>query len=132
MKNLIMTTALLCAISGCVSTVKPGEVGLRWQPWGSGLQKDPLRPEVYVYAPWNDIYTYKVQWNSFSEQVEILTKDDLKVLVVSTVIVRPNPGEIYQLQQAADDKIYLAEGGRKPQYEDDDSSGRQKRAADDR
>ncbi len=106
MKVIVQALALASFAIGCVSTVKPGEVGLRWQPWGSGLQKEPLRPEVYVYAPWNDIYTYKIQWNSFSEQVEILTKDDLKVLVVCTVIVRPKPDEIYQLQQEIGPDFY--------------------------
>ncbi|MBS0619521.1 MAG: prohibitin family protein [Spirochaetes bacterium] len=100
MKKIYFFAAFVAILfSGCVSTVKPGEVGLRWHPWTSGLGKEALQPQTYVYAPWNDIYLYRVQWTSFSEQVEILTKDDLKVQVISTVILRPNPEEIYQLQQ---------------------------------
>lgn len=106
MKLMSISLALTFSTMGCVSTVKPGEVGLRWHPWSSGLQKEPLPPQVYTYAPWNDIYTYKIQWTSYSEQVEILTKDDLKVLVVSTVIVRPNPNEVFQLQQEIGPEFY--------------------------
>lgn len=107
MKNTLIIVLLATILSsGCVSTVKPGEVGLRWHPWTSGLDKEPLKPQVYVYAPWNDIYMYKIQWSSYSEQVEILTKDDLKVQVTSTVIVRANPDEIYQLQQEIGPEFY--------------------------
>lgn len=29
--------------------------------------------------PWNDVFTYSVQWQNFSEKIDVLTRDDLHI-----------------------------------------------------
>ncbi len=84
--------------SGCYTNIRPGEAGLRYNPLTSGLQTDLLTNAVYFYAPWNDIILYPTQWSSYKEKVDVLTRDDLTINVVATVILRPVPSQIFNLQ----------------------------------
>lgn len=84
--------------TGCYTNIRPGEAGLRYHPLTSGLQKDLLTNAIYFYAPWNDVVLYQTQWTSYKEKVDVLTRDDLTINVVAAVILRPVPGEIYNLQ----------------------------------
>ncbi len=84
----------------CGSTVKAGEIGLFWKPFGFsdiGLHKEPVLSGFYWLYPWNDIYTYSTQWNAYKEKVDVLTNDDLKIDVQAVVIMRPIRDEVYQL-----------------------------------
>ncbi len=84
----------------CGSTVKAGEIGLFWKPFGLsdiGLHKEPVLSGFYWLYPWNDIYTYSTQWNAYKEKVDVLTNDDLKIDVQAIVIMRPIRDEVYQL-----------------------------------
>ena len=93
---LLMAPALL--LGGCASVVSPGEMGLKWRPVTSGLSDKTLMEGFYVHMPWNDIVTFSLQWRSFSERVDVLTRDDLHIRVDVSVIARPVPAELYQLQ----------------------------------
>ncbi|MBM9501113.1 prohibitin family protein [Leptospira sp. 201903071] len=84
----------------CGATVRPGEIGLFWKPFGLsdvGLSKDPVFNGFYWLLPWNDIYTYSTQWNSYKEKVDVLSNDDLKIDVQAVIIMRPIREEVYQL-----------------------------------
>ncbi|PJZ71603.1 peptidase [Leptospira perolatii] len=83
----------------CFTSIKPGEAGLRWYPFSDGLQKEVLTNALFGYAPWNDIYVYNLQWISYKEKVDVLTRDDLTIDVSAAVILRPMPSEIYFLQR---------------------------------
>ncbi|EKJ87272.1 hypothetical protein LEP1GSC017_1641 [Leptospira meyeri serovar Hardjo str. Went 5] len=48
--------------------------------------------------PWNSVYVYSVQWSSYQEKVEVLTRDDLTITVSATIIIRPIQNEIYDLE----------------------------------
>lgn len=95
----VATFATLGGLLTACTTIKPGQTGLLFRPLSSGLQKKPLTPGTYSLAPWNDIIVYNVQLQSCQERVVVLTKDDLKVAIVASVIVRPKPKEVYQLEQ---------------------------------
>ncbi|EQA38195.1 SPFH domain/Band 7 family protein [Leptospira inadai serovar Lyme str. 10] len=99
-KKTAFVTLLLSILAsyGCFTNIRPGEAGLRWHPLTSGLQKDLLTNALYLYAPWNDIYLYPIQWTSYKEKVDVLTRDDLTINVVAAVILRPVASEIYNLQ----------------------------------
>ncbi|PJZ54004.1 prohibitin family protein [Leptospira adleri] len=100
---------LLVLTLNCGSTVHPGQIGLFWKPFGVtdvGLSKDPVLNGFYWLLPWNDIYTYSMQWDSHKEKVDVLTNDDLKIDVQAVIILRPIREEIYQLHVEVGPEYY--------------------------
>ena len=83
---------------GCGSMVSPGQMGLKWRPMTTGLSDKPLREGFYAHMPWNDVFTYSVQWQRFTEKVDALTKDDLHIKVEASVVIRPLASELDRLQ----------------------------------
>lgn len=101
MKNKIftvMTIAWILVLTGCGTTVRPGQMGLKWRPLTYGLDKEPVKEGFYPHLFWNDVLVYSVQWQSFTEKVDALTKDDIHINVEAVVKVRLLPRELYQLQ----------------------------------
>jgi regulator of protease activity HflC (stomatin/prohibitin superfamily) len=68
-----------------------------WHPFTEGLSTEPLPAGFYWRAPWNDVYLYDVRWQSYTENVDALSADDLQVLVKAAIILRPIPEEVYFL-----------------------------------
>jgi len=104
--KLIFLLSLLVFVSSCATVVDPGKVGLKWYPISEGLCDVPLKNGLYMHFPWNDVIQYSLQWRSYSEKVDVLTKDDLHVEVVTSVIVRPIESEIYKLQLEIGNDFY--------------------------
>lgn len=73
-------------------------MGLKWNPRTAGLSDQPLREGFYWHMPWNDVFTYSVQWQNFSEKIDVLTRDDLHIQIEVSLAVRPVAKELYQLQ----------------------------------
>jgi regulator of protease activity HflC (stomatin/prohibitin superfamily) len=94
---IIVAFLLLCSTACAGTSVQPGERGLMWRPFSGGLGKEPLAGGFYWRAPWNNIYVYDVRWQSYTEQVDALSADDLQVLIKAAIILRPIPEEIYFL-----------------------------------
>lgn len=96
---LLLSIAItLLVTSACAgTTVQPGQRGLMWHPFTEGLSTEPLTAGFYWRAPWNDIYLYDVRWQSYTENVDALSADDLQVLVKAAIILRPMPEEVYFL-----------------------------------
>ncbi|MCU0824913.1 MAG: prohibitin family protein [Leptospira sp.] len=82
----------------CFSVIGPGEVGLMFKPYGSGLSQKPYESSVQFYLPWNTMYKFSTQWQSYKEKVEVLTRDDLTIAVTADIIIRPKQNELYDLQ----------------------------------
>jgi regulator of protease activity HflC (stomatin/prohibitin superfamily) len=85
--------------------VKPGELGLIWRA-SDGLEKEPLKDGFYLTAPWNDVYRYDVRWQSYTEDVEAWSADNLQVTVKAAIILRPIPDDIYYLVQTVGPDYY--------------------------
>ena len=96
----------LLSLEACGTTVTPGERGLRWYPLTEGLTSETLKSGFYWRAPWNDIFRYDVRWQSYTENIDALSADDLQVLVKAAVIVRPVPEEVYFLAQEVGTDFY--------------------------
>jgi regulator of protease activity HflC (stomatin/prohibitin superfamily) len=92
---MIITLALNL---NCITIIDPGEVGLMWKPYSSGLGQKPLESRVQFYLPWNSVFTYSIQWRSYQEKVEVLTRDDLTIVVTAQLIARAKQNELYELQ----------------------------------
>lgn len=87
----------LAGLSGCGTSVKPGQMGVKYLSLGTGLQKDVKPNGFYFQWAWNDIVKYDVTWQTKTESVEILTADDLHISTQVRVTYRPSAAEIYRL-----------------------------------
>lgn len=81
-------------------------MGLMWRPYSTGLGQKPLESRVQVYMPWNSVYKFSTQWNSYQEKVEVLTRDDLTITVTADIIIRPKESELYELQTELGENYY--------------------------
>src|SRR2546422_10698937 len=88
--SVCVLVPLLLFIPACAGTsVQPGQRGLWWHPFTEGLAKEPLKDGFFWRAPWNDVFIYEVRWQSFTENIDALTSDDLQVLIKAAIILRP-------------------------------------------
>ncbi len=105
--KLLMIMSLLLSTTACVgASVQPGERGLMWRPLSEGLSKEPLTDGFYWKAPWNDVYLYDVRWQSYVENVDAWTADNLQVVVKAAIILRPIPQDVYYLAQTVGTEYY--------------------------
>jgi regulator of protease activity HflC (stomatin/prohibitin superfamily) len=72
---------------------------LFWRPFTEGLSPETLKDGYYWQAPWNSVYRYDIRWQSFTEDIDALSADDLQVLIKAAIILRPIPEELYFLAQ---------------------------------
>ena len=98
--------AILLLTAACGTTIQPGQRGLFWHPFTEGLSTQPLKDGFYWQAPWNDVYRYDIRWQSFTEDIDALSADDLQVLIKAAIILRPIPDELYFLQQEVGSDYY--------------------------
>src|SRR5512147_994180 len=104
---MVLLSLFLLLSTACAGTsVQPGQRGLMWHPFSEGLSTEPLKDGYYWRAPWNDIYVYDVRWQSFTENVDALSADDLQVLVKAAIILRPIPEEVYFLAHELGSDFY--------------------------
>jgi len=104
MMSLLMVLLLLA--TACGTTVQPGYRGLYWRPFSAGLSPEPLKDGYYWLAPWNDVYRYDIRWQSFTEDIDALSADDLQVRIKAAIILRPIPEELYFLAQDVGSDFY--------------------------
>lgn len=105
---MVFVVPLLFLMSACAGTsVQPGQRGLMWRPFSEGLSTEPLKDGFYWRAPWNSVYLYDVRWQSYTENVDALSADDLQVLVKAAIILRPIPEEVYFLAHEVGSDFYL-------------------------
>ena len=104
-KTSLLIGFLLLA-TACGTTVQPGQRGLFWHPFSEGLSTQPLKDGYYWRAPWNDVYLYDIRWQSFTEDIDALSADDLQVLIKAAIILRPIPEELYFLNQEVGSDYY--------------------------
>lgn len=85
-------------------TIQPGEKGVIFRPWSSGLDKDNIKHEgLHIVAPWNKIIPYDVreQTVEFNDQgqgsygtLDVLDKNGLTITVEATVRYAPMSDKI--------------------------------------
>src|SRR5437868_10585209 len=86
---LLLSTLLLLLTTACAGTsVQPGQRGLMWRPFSEGLSMETLKDGFYWRAPWNSLYVYDIRWQSYLENVDALSADDLQVLIKAAIIMR--------------------------------------------
>ena len=109
MTHRIMTRLVLVGLlltTACGTAIQPGQRGLSWRPLSQGLSRETLKDGFYWQAPWNSIYYYDVRWQSFTEDIDALSADDLQVRIKAAIILRPIQEELYLLAQDAGPDFY--------------------------
>ncbi|PKP36833.1 MAG: peptidase, partial [Bacteroidetes bacterium HGW-Bacteroidetes-15] len=70
--------------------IQPGERGIIFRPFTSGLDKANIKhPGFHIIAPWNDLHVYDVKEQKAEETMDVLDKSGLKVII--DVSIRFNP-----------------------------------------
>ena len=106
LQSLMILIVFMLFSTACVATrVQPGERGLMWRA-SDGLEKEALKDGVYWTAPWNDVYRYDVRWQSYKEEVDAWSSDNLQVAVKAALILRPIPDDLYYLVQTVGPDYY--------------------------
>lgn len=97
---------IIAALSGC-ATVKPGYHSMQWKPLGKGLQTEKIYKDGIVWLwPWNGLVNYNLQWQTYSEDIAILTMDELHINISVSVTLRPIADEIAQLELEVGSSYY--------------------------
>lgn len=98
-KMNIWVVAIIALFAVSCSVVKPGTQAMKWRPFGKGLQTQTIYNDGVVWhMPWNGVVRYSVQWQTFTEDVAILTKDELHIPITVSVTLRPIQAELAQLE----------------------------------
>lgn len=104
--SVLIITAITILVSGC-SVVQPGHHAMKWNPAGKGLQTDKKYKDGAVWHwPWNGVVSYNMQWQTFSEDISILTKDELHIDITVSVTLRPIPEELAELELEVGQDFY--------------------------
>src|SRR5258708_22795283 len=81
-------------------TIEATERAIIFRPFGTGLDKtNVIGPGTHVKAPWNDVYTYKVNEMSSDENMDVLDKNGLSIHVDLTVRFFPVPNKIWFIHE---------------------------------
>ena len=99
----IIFVVIIIFSSATFVVIQPGERGVIFRPWTSGLDKENIYEEgLHVIAPWNDlnIYDVKEQKVSFSKEesnygiLDVLDKNGLTIEVAVTIRFYPQYKQI--------------------------------------
>lgn len=94
-KALLVVIALAMVAGGCASFVRPGYMGLKNHPFGKGLSTKKTYDNGIVWkAPWDGVKKYNVQWQTYMENIEILSQDELHTTIRMSATLRPKVDEL--------------------------------------
>lgn len=86
----VVVVVLLFFGSSMFVTIQPGERGVIFRPFSSGLDKESIYiPGFHIVAPWNTLFVYDVKEQAREETMDVLDKNGLSINV--DVSVRFNP-----------------------------------------
>lgn len=92
---VIAFIVLIALSSSLFYTVQPAERAVIFYPFGAGLDKDhTIDQGTHMKAPWNDVFIYKVNEASTSEDMDILDKNGLSIHIDVSVRYFPAPDKI--------------------------------------
>jgi len=90
---ILLSVGVLIVIlisSSSFITIKPGERGVIFRKFTSGLDKENIfQPGFHIIAPWNEIYVYNVKEQNSEEGMDVLDKNGLSINM--DVSIRFNP-----------------------------------------
>jgi regulator of protease activity HflC (stomatin/prohibitin superfamily) len=98
LKNVGLVLMLLLFTPSC-TVVKPGYQAMKWKPWGKGLDAEQIYSDGPVWHwPWVSMINYDIKWQTFTEEISILSKDELHINITVSVTLKPIVSEIPKLE----------------------------------
>ncbi|HDP54781.1 MAG TPA: prohibitin family protein [Bacteroidetes bacterium] len=98
--GVVAVILLLIFSSRMFYVIQPGERGVIFRPFTSGLDKENIQlPGFHVIAPWNDLHIYDVKEQKAEETMDVLDKNGLKVIIDVSVRFNPIYNEIGSLHE---------------------------------
>jgi len=92
--------ALIVLATSSFKTIDPGQRGVVFRPFTSGLDKENIKdPGFTVIAPWNDLLVYDVREQQIEEAMEVMSKNGLSIKVDVTVRFNPMYDKIGDLHE---------------------------------
>ncbi len=90
----IIAVIVLIILFSSIITIEPGERGIIFRPWTSGLDKQHVYGEgVHIIAPWNEMYIYDVREQTIDfvgdNSLDVLDKNGLTIQVDVSVRFYP-------------------------------------------
>lgn len=80
--------------------IDPGERGVIFRPYTSGLDKENIYGEgFHIIAPWNEMYKYNVREQQREETMDVLDKNGLSISMDVTVRFNPSYSQIGYLHE---------------------------------
>jgi regulator of protease activity HflC (stomatin/prohibitin superfamily) len=96
----ILLFILIIFSSSMFYIIKPGERGIVFRPFGSGLDTVNIyNPGFHIVAPWNDFIVYNVKERKTEETMDVLDKNGLSINVEVSVRFNPIPNKLPYLHQ---------------------------------
>ncbi len=93
--GVIAFIVVMALSSSLFYTISATERAVLFFPFGKGLDKDNIvGPGTHIKAPWNEVYTYKVNETSSEENMDMLDKNGLSIHIDVTVRYYPIPDRI--------------------------------------
>ncbi len=96
----VVVVILLLVGSSAFITLKPGERGVIFRKFSTGLDKENVKREgFHIIAPWNKMIVYDVREQQVEESMDVLDKNGLSVSVDVTMRFNPFPSRIGYLHE---------------------------------
>ncbi len=96
----VLLVLLIIFGSSMFYIVKPGERGITFRPFSSGLDTVNIsNPGFHIVAPWNDFIVYNVKERKTEETMDVLDKNGLSINVEVSVRFNPIPNRLPFLHQ---------------------------------
>jgi regulator of protease activity HflC (stomatin/prohibitin superfamily) len=106
--NVAIIIVLFIFISSC-SMVKPGSNGMMYSASKKGLKSDKVYEDGAVWHwPWNKVVTYNLQWQSYQEEISVLTADELHITVTVSLTIRPMLSQLPNLELEVGQNYYAS------------------------
>lgn len=99
---IVISSIIVLIIFGSrtFSILQPGERGVIFRPFTSGLDKENiLSPGFHIVAPWNDLHIYDVKEMKSEETMDVLDKSGLQVVIDVTIRFNPYYDKIGSLRE---------------------------------
>ena len=94
----------LGSLSACTS-IGSGKRAIEWVPSRGTLQR-PLDEGFHMVSPFSQIYTYDLRDQEHREYLQVLANNGLAIQLDTSVIYRPLPHQLYQLQTEVGPNYY--------------------------
>ena len=97
---IVFGVFLLLSVGKFWVTIQPGERGVIFRKFSTGLDKGNIYPPGFtIIAPWNEMYIYEVKEQKEEESMDVLDKNGLSIRLDVTVRFHPVHDKIGHLHE---------------------------------